>query len=251
MERRNLLKAIGGIAATASAGGAGVIAMSGGASAQTTSTLNIADANSISNDDGDLSEVIVSLDHEISWDGFDVGVDAVAFENRISIVDGGGNDRSNGEYVLQKGDPVSVQLIADGGWGGSGETGTIDAVDEDSSSAGANALAGEVNSDIQWTILADEGAPISQDSIQDPAIIGQDIGDLDVNTDDSSTTYTITFKKIVRFYRENNNGGYVLLDNDDGTVGKSVATGNFDVTVTNEAASTTSETNSEGSTKAK
>jgi hypothetical protein len=77
MERRNLLKAVGGIAATASAGGAGIVAMSSGTTAQSGADITATGPSSISNDRGDLTKVTIDPSFRIEWDNFDTAVGKV------------------------------------------------------------------------------------------------------------------------------------------------------------------------------
>lgn len=236
MERRTLLKTVGGIGAASATGGVGLAALSGSAMAAS-SDLSISNAGTVSTDDGDLSEVIVQLDHTVDWDGFDVGVDAISYTDSISVVDGGGNNY--GSAQIHDSGPVSVQEIADGNYGGPGENATIRAVDEDDSSSGANALSAEVNADILWTVAKDSGAPTTRDSVQTPAIFGKDIQDLDVGSDNSSKTYTVTYEKVITFYTEGTEGNYNELTA-EGTVQSVTASGDFTVTVENEEATSSS-----------
>lgn len=235
MERRSLLKTIGGIGA-ASAAGLGGMAALGGSAAAVSQGLNIGNSQ-VSNDDGDLSEVIVNLDHTVEWDGFDVGVDAISYTDVISITDGSGTDL--GAYTLYDGAPVDLTEIVNGNWGGPGETGSIYATDEDNSSPGANALAGSVSADVNWTVLTDQSNTPSANSVQTPAVIGQDVGNLDNNTDGSDRTFTVTFEKTISFYTENTDGSYTQMADGDGTVAQTTAAGSFQVTVGNESATTT------------
>ena len=77
MERRTLLKTVGGIGAASGLGIGGMAVLSGGAAA---SAVNIEGDNlSVSNDRGDLSEVTVDPEFTVSWDGLDDAVGKVFF----------------------------------------------------------------------------------------------------------------------------------------------------------------------------
>ncbi|WP_435072867.1 hypothetical protein [Halorubrum sp. HHNYT27] len=73
MERRSLLKTVGGIGVTASAAGAGVLATSGSAAAAEIGTFDISDS-SITTDDGTITEFTVSPEVSLEYDGIDTEV---------------------------------------------------------------------------------------------------------------------------------------------------------------------------------
>lgn len=233
MERRSLLKAIGGIGGTAGVGGVGLIAFSGSALAAS-SSLSIT-GSSITNDDGDLTEVIVELDHQVTWDGFDDAVDAVEYRDVIQRVDGSGNVVASHVLRDELDTPVPVSNIADGSWGGS---------DENATGPGTE---GKVVAGIQWSVLHDE--PSNATYIPPSGSVG-DVGNfgMDNTVDDSTKTFTLKFRKKVQFYARDPNGSYVgtegnryrLMGGDDGTLADTVSEGTFTVDVTNEAATASS-----------
>ena len=73
MERRNLLKTLGGIGAAATVAGAGVGTLSGSAAASTVS-ISGGDPGSVSNDRGDVTQVTIDPSFSVSWEGLDDGV---------------------------------------------------------------------------------------------------------------------------------------------------------------------------------
>ncbi|MDB2244982.1 hypothetical protein PM076_01060 [Halorubrum ezzemoulense] len=89
MERRSLLKTIGGIGVTASAAGAGVLATSGGASAQSSVDITATSPGNISNDRGDLTKVTIDPSFRIEWDDFDTAVGKVMVLIEARTLEGG------------------------------------------------------------------------------------------------------------------------------------------------------------------
>lgn len=70
MQRRKLLKTVGGIGAVATASGAGILATTGSAAA---STVNISAGNpgTVKNDRGDLSQVTIDPEFTVTWEDLD------------------------------------------------------------------------------------------------------------------------------------------------------------------------------------
>lgn len=243
MERRSLLKTIGGIGTTAAVGGAGLVATSGGALAAT-SSLSIT-GSSVTNDDGDLTEVIVSLDHEATWDGFDEPVDAVEYRDVIKRLDGSGSVVASHVLRDELDTPVPLSDIADGSWGGS---------DENATGPGTE---GKVVAGIQWSVLHDEPSNATYIPPGPSGSVGdvQNFG-MDNDEDDSTKSYILEFTKTVQFYAQDSNGSYTgtdgntyrLMGNDDGTLSKTVSEGTFGVDVTNEPA--TADSTGDGSSSA-
>lgn len=236
--RRKVLKGIGGAAIAAGIGAGGFIATTGSAAAAS-GNLSIS-GSSVSNDDGDLSQVHVTLDHEASWDGFDYPVEAVEYRDVLRVYDGEGNQL--GSDVLRDGTDSPVLLenwSSDGssdGWGGP---------DEHTSGPGTQ---GTVNAGIVWTVLAEDGATPDNPIPQGSSANIEDYG-LDNGADDSTAKYTVEMVKTVRFYTTDPDGSYTandgetslrLMGGDDGTIGEVKADGQFQLNVTNEAATTSS-----------
>lgn len=231
-------------------GGASLLAISGGAAA-TSSTMDISNS-SVSNDDGDVSKLGVSLTHEAMWDGFDVPVHAVEYRDVLEIRDADGNVL--GTHVLRDGTDTPVLLenfSGDGdadGWGGPGEYFSPGVEDEDDPYAEAGYLSGSVHADIDWTLAADSN--VDSANINSPP--GGSVADttdfgLDNETDDSTVTYTVILKKTVQFYTRDDNGSYTtaidgvtvaLMGSDDGTFSETKTNGTFYLDVTNEDATT-------------
>jgi hypothetical protein len=239
LDRRTVLGTVGGLAVA----GSGFAALTGGATA-TSGNLSIGDSQ-VSSDNGDLSEVNVSLDHEVTWDGFDYAVDAAEYRDVIRVYDKDGNKL--GAHVLRDETDTPKMLK---NWSGNGDSNGWGGDGEYTSGPGTE---GFVHADIHWTVLADDPA-----SASNPVPQGQpgdvDNFGLDNNTDGSWAEYTVEFVKIVRLYAKDSNGSYTaddgtsvrLMGGDDGTVGEVKSSGTFTLKVGNEAAQT-SATGSGGS----
>lgn len=240
MERRNLLKAVGGIAATASAGGVGVLAMSGGAAAQSSFSI---DDSSVTLDDGDVSKIGVELDHTVTWDGFDVPVEAASYTDTIELRDGNGSTLHSATIFDNSNNPVLLEnWSTDGsggdGWGGPGEH---------TSGPGTQ---GGVNANIDWTVLSDD--PNADGGTESPGDINA-FG-IENTTDGSEQDFILRYTKTVTLFTTEQNGGTAVsaadgttvyqLGVDDGTVGEVVGQDTFTVTVGNEEATTSSGTTS-------
>jgi hypothetical protein len=246
MERRNLLKAVGGIAVTASASGVGVLAMSGGAAAQSSFTIG---DSSVTLDDGDVSKIGVQLSHEVSWDGFDIPVEAASYTDTIELRDGNGNTLDSATIFDNSNNPVllegwSSEGSGGDGWGGAGEY---------TSGPGTE---GSVNADLDWTVLSDD--PAGDGGTETPG----DIDDFGIEnpTDGSEEDFILRYTKTVTLFTTESNGGTAVsaadgttvyqLGVDDGTVGEVVGQDNFTVTVGNQEATTSSGTTSPGTSSA-
>lgn len=88
MDRRKLLKSIGGIGAATTVGGAGFFAVTGGAAA---AQVNITASNpgSISNDRGDISQVTTNPTFDVQWENFDDAVGKVFYLVEAKVGDSG------------------------------------------------------------------------------------------------------------------------------------------------------------------
>lgn len=221
MERRNFLKAAGGIGA-AGITGVGALAFSGGASA--TQSFSITDSSASFND-GQLSYVAVTLDGTTAWDGFDTPVKYLEFTSEIRIpAQETGWHTLNSSVSGELPDQWSGNGDSDG-WGGDGEY--VVAYDDEG-------RAGEVHTDVFWNVVGDDtasdpanGAPRS---VETPAP-WQDA--LSVDTDGESVTTTLEKRSTVRFLDANQDP----IAESEG-VQETVSTAQFDVTVTNEQSTT-------------
>lgn len=110
MERRTLLKTAGGIAGTATVGGLGLFALSGGAAASADGTFNYGSVD-VTTDDGTVDHVSIYGDSIIEWSGF---------ENDAESVDVTIKAKVDGEMDYQELYTTSADLTQES-WGGSGE----------------------------------------------------------------------------------------------------------------------------------
>jgi len=78
MQRRSILKSIGGIGAATAVSGAGLLAASGGAAASTVS-ISANNPAKVANDRGDVSEVTVNPTFDIQWENLDDAVGKVFY----------------------------------------------------------------------------------------------------------------------------------------------------------------------------
>lgn len=238
--RRTALKGVAAFGAAAVGG----MALTQNATAQASGSLSIGNSG-VSTDGGDLTEVNLNLDHEVTWDGFDQPVEAAEYRDVVRVYDANGNKL--GATVLRD-ETDTPKMLA--GWSGNGDSDGWGGDGEYTSGPGTQ---GYVHADVLWTILADEPSnatnPVPQGAPGDIDSFG-----LDNETDDSTREYTVELIKIVKLYTTDSSGSYTaddgttvaLMGGDDGTVGTVKSTGTFTVSVTNEGA-TTSGTGSGGS----
>lgn len=235
MERRSFLKTAGSIGAAATVG-AGGLALSGSAAAAS-SDFQIS-GTSLTNDDGDVTQVAVDIDHTASWDGFDIPVEAVAYRDVIKRIDSGNvtatqvlYDNTNSPVLLSN---YSTDGSGSDGWGGP---------DEHTTGPGTS---GSVNAGISWTVLAEDPSGAAQ-SVESPGDISN--FNIDNDTDNSDKQARLRYVKEVRFYTSDSSGSYTsddgsttlsLMGGDDGTLQKARAENEFIITVTNEEATATS-----------
>jgi|AntRauMinimDraft_4_1070384.scaffolds.fasta_scaffold00056_7 hypothetical protein len=98
MDRRDLLKTVGGIGVTASAAGAGVLATSGSAAAQAeVGTFDISNAE-ITTDGGTIDGYKVEPEVAVEYDGLDEPAEGVRLQFGVFGPDGQGSSLSDGLY---------------------------------------------------------------------------------------------------------------------------------------------------------
>lgn len=264
LNRRTALKGIAGAAGLAVAGGAGLWALTGPSVA---ASVNI-NGTTVEVDDGHLSFVDLDLEHYFAvWDGFDVPVAAVAFEDILEVASVEGahtlfDQREAAAPVLLS--EISTQGEGGDGWGGPGEyastfdTGTAPdttVVNQPDVDGPAEATAGWVHADVFWRLITDDAGD-SGHSIEDPAVHGDggDIGSLDSEIDGETETHLMALRKRVHLYQSEPNGQdgvttdraeatvYPMTAGEDGTIAFVEGLPKFEVAVTNEL----SEQNTEG-----
>lgn len=116
MERRDYLKTAGGIGATTLLGGAGLLALSGGAAATAEYDYNEV---TVTSDDGTVDYVAIFGDSIVNWDGFDRPAKSFTVDSHVELQSGDGSTLWTG--VINESGPHD--LTADS-WGGDGETHT-------------------------------------------------------------------------------------------------------------------------------
>ena len=196
MERRDLLKTVGGIGAASAAGGAGFLAMTGGAAAHG-GWQHIGDST-VTSDDGSVEYVAIYGDAVVEWDGFDD--EATQFQ----IVTEGRIADTMDEWVeLNDTGPVS---LSDDDWGnhdeelsGPGTSGTIETgvgLDED----------GNYDPSIHWVVVGDD--PSTDYGLPENSI---DPSNIKVDDDGGSYVFTLQIKSVYTWY---NSGGTELFSED-------------------------------------
>lgn len=232
MNRREILKTAGGIGATAAVGGAGLLASSSGALAAS-GELDI-NGTSLANDDGDVTRIGVALTHEVTWDGFDIPVEAVAYQDYIQKVDGSGSVVVSHNIYDNTENPVLLE-----NWSGDGDSNGWGGADEYTAGPGTDS---SVNADIDWTVISE--TPSEDGGTESPALASD--FNVDNETDDSTKTLRLRYVKRVVFYTTTDTGGDPVSSRDgttvypmgldDGTIDQVENRERFNVDVTNEPA---------------
>lgn len=233
LDRRNVLKALGGAAGLGMVGGGAYLAVSP-AAAQATIDVSIS-GTEISNDMGTVDWVGVDVDKTIAWDGFDVPVEYIGFKHEITLDDGGDTpwhvlyDKTSDHL-----DNWSSEGSGSDGWGGPGEYVVYRDGDK-----GVLGLEGKAHADVSWAIISDGSHPSGYDSVQTPV----DWTDTLSEPEDGVTTrHVVRFKTTLTFYTavENDNGELVpeQITADDGIPDVS-GEDSFAVDVVNEVSETT------------
>ena len=217
MERRNLLKTVGVVGTGAVASGAGILALTGGASASFNQDYSEVTATT---DDGELQHVSIYGQSTVTWDGFDDPATQFKIINEAQVGDS--------EYV-ELNDTGMVQLSNDD-WGdneslsGEGTSGTI----ETSIGVKPNGTHNPAN---DWVILGDD-----PESDYDLPVNSIPISEAPVTTEDGETnSFTIEISNTYRWY--DSNGGLIF---------SKTFNSSLPVSVTNEKAQATGESTNSG-----
>jgi len=239
LNRRTVLKSIGGAAGTALVGGAGLAALSGGAAAQAGIDMTIDDA-SVSNDRGEVDYVGVDMSKDIKWDGFDVPVKYIGFKHEIAT-----DANKKGWHTLY-GEKVSDPLPD---WENYGDDEKVVSYTTDESEK-PDGTKGHAQAGIVWEIITDGTAhDYGYEGSHGPQTPAEWAGDLTVTEDGATQTHQVRFRTTLYFYEgKNNDDEYVPVSESDG-IPKITGTAAFNVTVSNETAETTN-TESTGYSKA-
>lgn len=230
INRRNVLKGLGGTLGVAAIGGTGLLAATGSAAAQAQFDIDL-DGTTYTGDQGLVDVVGVDATKTITWENFDVPVRYIRFKHEITIEDGGNTDWHT--LYDKRSDRLtdwSSKGSGSDGWGGPGEYASNDGGDKQ------DWLNGKAYADVHWAVITDpadyepNGAHSEWASVQTPAEWAEQIS---VDEDGQTKVRTIKWKTTLTFYTENENGKAVEIAEDDG-VTTVTGTDRFSVTVTNE-----------------
>lgn len=234
LDRRNVLKALGGVAGVGVVGGVGLSALAGPAAANSFTI----DPTSVTTNDGELAYVAVDVGGNLVWSGFDVPAERLRFVSKVAVPDEGLGPKVLNDSVSDTFDNWSGDGDSNG-WGGDGEY--VESLSDPGGGAGRQ---GEVVTDAQWVIISDgtqdpagyrttftEGSPPDwTDTFDAP----DDDGDGQVNTK------VTTVEKTSEVYFLDANGNELTeIPSDLQPISDTAA---FDVTVNNEPADTSGTT---------
>lgn len=138
MQRRKLLKVVGGIGVASSAAGAGVFATSQGAEA--TAGSDIANPSSVTSDDGEITSVAVQTTGRLTWAGFDTPAKQARIITDVSL------QRNGSELNNYRIHDTGKFDLTTSSWGGAGEETSLSGDHEDGQD-------GYIASDVDWGIL--------------------------------------------------------------------------------------------------
>lgn len=239
IDRRTVLKGLGGLATVGAVGVGGMTLTGSGMAAS--SSLDISDPSAVTTDDGNIKRVTLNLSHSVSWDGFDKPVDAVAWKDTLTVRPKSDNPVTHTVYDNTQ-SPVLLENFSskgDGsdGWGGSGEWAEYQ--------EGQHAKeSGEVHADIDWNVIVDPRYAGPQ-SVEDPyEIDGNSV--IEPTTDGETLKSGIEYKKALYFYttdrskvRTDSGEKSVGLLTGDGVKKVEKASDTFTLTVTNQDSTAT------------
>jgi hypothetical protein len=216
MERRQLLKGIGGIGTLAAVGGASFL-LSGSAAA--TGGMDFGSA-SLSSDDGTVDHVAIFGDGRVEWDGFET--EAKSF-NIITEI---GGDRLNNRVQINESGPHDLTASS---WGGSNETfsgaGTSGYIESDIGyGSGENR-----NENSYWIIVAPKGDPSQANhpaSDYGLPMSAVEAAKYEVGTDGKTNNYNIKVHTTYQWFDDTTGSGNLIFEK--------TFTSNITLTVTNE-----------------
>jgi len=241
LDRRTVLKTIGGASATAALGGSALLAATTPAAAKAVLNVDIS-GTTLSNDAGHLNYVGAGVSKVLTWEGFDVPVKYIGFKHEISTdANTDGWHRlypSPGNADDPDGFAVSPELPD---WSGYGDDETVTEYTTDVNDY-PEGTTGTIEAGVEWEVINDTGEPGSYPAFgydgngpQDPA---QWASDLSEGADGASNTSTVTWKSTLRFYEDTDgSGGYIQVSDSDG-IDQIIGEDTFDVKVTNEIGDT-------------
>jgi hypothetical protein len=237
MQRRNLMKTLGGLAATGATAGLGISAMSGGVAAAT-SQLNISDPSAVTTDDGSIKWVAVQAYLRTEWDGFDEDIHYVRYIDKVTIRPNSDNNTYtiNDTISDDLGDGESAGSDTDDSWGG--DTGWHGG--EHFSPSGKE---GYIHVDIDWGICQENRDNLYNNGYMLPENPAP-VDNLEADTDGATKDSTVRFTKVVRLYgsgTDNNGDPNNPLTGPNSSYGVSDPTASVDlaVSVTNQEGTAT------------
>lgn len=239
IDRRSVLKGLGGAAAL---GTVGTAAFAGTTGAQASIDMSINDAT-VTNDRGEVDFVGVDMDKTIAWDGFDTPLKYIGFKHEVAT-----DANKKGWHTLYpkpgnangpNGDAVSASLPD---WSNYGDDESVDSYTTDESEK-PDGTKGTATAGIEWEIINGTGDPgqysgfgYSGGGVQDPAAWASD---LSVTGDGQSKTHRVRFRTTLYFYSGKDADGNLVQFTDADGVPSQTGTAAFYVTVTNETAELT------------
>jgi len=240
-DRRSVLKTLG-VGGVAAASGVGALTLATGpAKAKASLDVNIS-GTTYSGDQGVVDWVGVDAEKVLQWENYDVPVRAFKVVHEITLRNGT-IDGSTEWHELYTGETGLLKdWSGDGynnGWGGDGEY-----VVSTSGDKGDN-LNGEVVMDVSWATISNGTHPSDYDSVQNPV----DWADkLTVDADGATKKRTVAWRTTITYLTDAYSDSLEPVKDADGEQSVS-GMEEFNVTVTNEPAQITGNTN--GDSKAK
>lgn len=201
MERRTLIKTVGGIGAATTLGVPLLLSERGVAA---TATQNFGSA-SVTSDDGTVDHLAIFGDTRVEWRGFEQ--EARSFEIDIAV----GGDRLDSPVHLQTSGPHN--LTADS-WGGSGERfsgpGTSGWIESDVGYENQRRAP-----DKYWIIVAPDGDPSRADHpASDYGLPSNAVpaSTYEVDRDGASKSFTLTLRSTYRWFSGEDGGGDLVFE---------------------------------------
>jgi len=185
MQRRSMLKTIGGIGAASVLGSAGLLASTGSVAAAS-SDLTVSDPSTVTTDAGQLKWLAVTAELRTEWDGFDEDVHYARYIDKVTL-------RPNSDDLTYEINDTFTDDFGDGksqggdGWGGDGEY---------YSAAGTS---GFVHVDIDWGICQANRDHLYDSGYGLPANPAP-VAPLEADSDGETMDSTVVLTKQIRLY---------------------------------------------------
>lgn len=203
IQRQNVTRrtALRSIAAIAAAVGTGGMLLSVGSSSAAATSINVT-GTTLVNDVGDISFVDLNIDDFYAkWSGYDIEVAAIGHRALFKVEDGDWHELY--DQTGQHEQPVLLSEMssrgsADDGWGGVEDYASE--MPDSYSRATSPSTSGYVHSAPNWRLATDNIEEHPAKSVETPAVIGQDIRELDNPVDGSTRTFNVLLKLQVWLY---------------------------------------------------